>query len=100
MIDPRPYPMTAHLPRRKDGQPRTLDGSGVPIWRVSYTDRDGQRRLTFVAKPCLRWAKTWAARMSQVHHWQLPIIVGRWHGALPQEPTPVNIPTNPRKDTP
>lgn len=90
-MDRRAYPLTAHLPPRKDGQPRTLGPMGLPLWRVTFTDRFGVRQVVLVEKSTQRWARTWASRMAAVHHWALPIVVGRWFGADPAAPAPHRI---------
>jgi hypothetical protein len=86
-MDPRAYPLTAHLPPRADGEPRVLSDDGWPIWRISYTDATGARKMMLLPKPIRRWAVTHAQRLAHEYKWT-DIVVGRWHGGCDLEPAP------------
>ena len=82
MTRDRAYPLTVYLPPRKDGQRRTVDNQGFPLFRISYA-MNGKRHVTIVGQPDARRARMWAQRQGWVC-----IVVGRWHGGLPITPTP------------
>ncbi len=85
-MNPFGYPLTAHLPPRKDGEDRLVDDNGLPIWRISYTDAEGERRLTLLPKPCRHWARMWAQGQGKLFGWT-KIMVGRWHGGMSMQPS-------------